>query len=80
MKDILGVHNKPSNLAFKYEVGKLPLCFIAFTSMFKYFSRLDNHNQPNTIKNEILTDAKREDDILNKSGSKVSWQIPIHKG
>jgi hypothetical protein len=37
LKDILGVHSKASNLAVKYEVGKLPLCFKAFTSMFKYF-------------------------------------------
>ena len=79
LKDILGVHNKASNLAVKYEVGELPVCFKAFTSMFKYFSRLNNHNQPNNIENEILIAAKREDDILNNSGSKVSWQKPIHK-
>ena len=78
-KDILGVQKKASNLAIKYELGTLPICYKAYISMFKYYKRLKNHNNENGIRNQILIAAFLEDVKLYNSGVKENWQGQIDK-
>ena len=42
IRDILGVHNKSSNIAIKNETGIYPLCIKSFYLMHKYYNRLNN--------------------------------------
>ena len=39
-KNILGVHNKASNLAIYTELGSYPVCFMSLLLMFRYYRRL----------------------------------------
>ena len=77
-KDILGVHNKASNLAVKHELGELPLCLKELSLMFNYFLRLNSDKQQNGIKNEILIAARQEDDTLRNGSRNKFWQKHLH--
>jgi hypothetical protein len=39
-KNILGVHNKASNLAIYTKLGSYPVCFMSLLLMFRYYRRL----------------------------------------
>lgn len=39
-KNILGVHNKASNLAIYTELGSYPVCFMSLLLMFRHYRRL----------------------------------------
>ena len=73
-KDILGVHNKASNLAVKHELGTFPICIKALVAMFKYNQRIERLKKCTESQNKILIAAKVENDYLQNSGSNFYWQ------
>ena len=69
-KDILGVHNKSSNIAVRYELGQFPLFFKCYENMFKFFKRLKDLESKNDHNFNLIVSAFKEDNTL---GARVSW-------
>ena len=72
MKNILGVHNKASNLAVHTELGLTPLCFKAFKLMYKYYKRLMIIDKSKEYVYDLLRSAFEEDRKL-KNENCSSW-------
>ena len=74
IRDILGVHNKSSNIAIKNETGIYPLCIKSFYLMHKYYNRLNNTYDKSKITNKILLAAIQEEQNLHQKNPLKSWQ------
>ena len=69
MKVVLDVHSKPCSLAVRSELGRLPLHIKIFSSVLKYWARLDELNDNPIMMNALesnteLLQAKRSDGYL----------------
>jgi hypothetical protein len=73
----LGAQKK--KIAIKYELGAFPICFKALLSIFKYYKRLQNHDNENGFKNPIFVAAKLENDNLYYTGMQENWQGLLKK-
>ena len=73
MKDILGVHNKASNLAVRVEFGALPIIFRVYKLLFRYYYRFKKLVADQENSNLLLQHAYLEDEKLAGSG-KTCWQ------
>ena len=71
LRNILGVHNKTSNLALRSELGVHPICLKMYNLVVRYYLRLNDNAK---VTNEILLAAKHEDKRL----SMVSKNGTIH--
>lgn len=78
MKQILGVHNKTSNLALHAELGLYPLCFKILRLMFKYYIRLKNIEQSTDSVFTLLRAAFEEDKQLFSHNSDC-WIKSFHR-
>ena len=80
MKQVLGVHNKISNLALHAELGLhvYPLCFKIFRLMFKYYIRLKNIEQ-STDSVFIPLKAAFEEDKQLFSLNNICWVKSVHR-
>ena len=73
MKVVFGVHSKACNLAVRSELGRLPLHIKIFSSVLKYWARLDELND-----NPIMMNATETNTELFAS-KKFSWISPVKK-
>ena len=73
MKVVLGVHSKTCNLAVRSELGRLPLHIKIFSSILKYWARLDELND-----NPVMTNALESNMELFASKT-FSWISPVNK-
>ena len=73
MKVVLGVHSKTCNLAVRSELGRLPLHIKIFSSVLKYWARLDQLND-----NPIMMNAL-ESNMELFAHKKFSWISPVNK-
>ena len=64
LRNILGVHNKASNLATKLELGVLPIHVKIYQLAIKYYSRMNNLIKSNDNHNVLLRNAYLEDKQL----------------
>ena len=78
-KNILGVHNKASNLAIYTELGSYPACFMSLLLMFRYYRRLLKIESENKEVNSLLRSAFIEDKSLQKSWNKTILNIKQKK-
>ena len=58
MKVVLGVHSKACNLAVRSELGRLPLHIKIFSSVLKYWARLDELNDNPIMMNALESNMK----------------------
>ena len=58
MKVVLGVHSKTCNLAVRSELGRLPLHIKIFSSILKYWARLDELNDNPAMMNALESDME----------------------
>ena len=73
-KNILGTHNKSTNLGITCELGEYPLSYSSYIAMFKYYKhdkRLLNMIESPNQKNLLLRSAFMEDCEISK------WQKPL---
>ena len=73
MKVVLGVNSKTCNLAVRSELGRLPLHIKIFSSVLKYWARLDELSD-----NPIMMNALESNMELFAS-KKFSWISPVNK-
>ena len=73
MKVVLGVHSKTCNLAVRSELGRLPLDIKIFSSVLRYWARLDELSD-----NPIMMNALESNMELFAS-KKFSWISPVNK-
>ena len=78
-KNILGVHNKASNLAIYTELGSYTVCFMSLLLMFRYYRRLLKIESENKEVNSLLRSAFIEDKSLQKSWNKTMLNIKQKK-
>jgi hypothetical protein len=74
-KNILGVHNKASNLTIYTELGSYPVCFMSLLLMFRYYHRLFKIESEKKEVNSLLRSAFIEDKSLQKSWNKTMLNI-----
>ena len=73
MKVVLGMHSKTCNLAVRSQLGRLPLHIKVFSSVLKYWARLDELSD-----NPIMMNALEPNMELFAS-KKFSWISPVNK-
>ena len=74
MKLILGVHSKTCNLAVRSELGRGPVHVKIYTSVLKYWARI-NHELKD---NPVIMDTLDADMKLSQS-KKNSWFLTVHR-
>ena len=70
---VLGMHSKACNLAVRSELGRLPLHIKIFSSVLKYWARLDELNDNPIMMNAIETNMELF------ARKKFSWISPVKK-
>jgi hypothetical protein len=81
-KNILGVHNKASNLAIYTKLGSYPVCFMSLLLMFRYYRRLlkiesENNKSLQKSWNKTMLNIKQKMNISSLDISNTEFSIQV---